>query len=233
MIYLAWDSQFFGKKIGKLALFEENNLFLQDSLAKAYAEKYELIYVFTEKNRKISDEILQKFHGKLVDRKVIYTAKIGQLHTKNNKPIEEFLQEKASQELYDLAYISGNYSRFKADKGFGIENFKHLYREWIDKSVSHEIAKKVFVYSDKKIGGMVTLSIKGNTATIGLIAVDETLQGHGIGVSLIDACVEYCKSEKIQTLDVSTQMDNAQACRFYEKYGFEIKEVINIYHFWQ
>ncbi len=233
MMYLTWDSQFFGKKIGKLAIFEENNNSLKDSLAKAYAEKYELIYVFTEKNREISDEILQKFHGKLVDRKVIYTAKIDQLYTKNNNPIEEFFQEKASQELYELAYLSGNHSRFKLDKRFGIENFQRLYREWVDKSVSHEIARKVFVYSDKKIGGMVTLNIKEDTATIGLITVDEALQGQGIGVSLIDACVEYCKSEKIQTLDVPTQMDNVQACRFYEKYGFEIKEVNNIYHFGQ
>ncbi|WP_435356925.1 GNAT family N-acetyltransferase [Emticicia sp. SJ17W-69] len=233
MVDLIWDSQFFGKKIGKIAVFEKNEGFLEASLARAYTEKYELIYVFTEKNIEVSDEILQKFHGKLVDRKVTYTAKIAQLQTKNRNHIEEFLQEKASQELYDLAYLSGSHSRFKLDNGFGIENFKRLYREWVNKSVSHAIARKVFVYSNKKIGGMVTLNVKEETATIGLIAVDETLQGQGIGASLIDACVEFCKNEKIQTLDVPTQMDNLQACRFYEKYGFEIKEINNIYHFWQ
>jgi dTDP-4-amino-4,6-dideoxy-D-galactose acyltransferase len=36
----------------------------------------------------------------------------------------------------------------------------------------------------------------------------------------------------IFTLEVPTQLDNIQACRFYEKCGFQIKEIKNIYHFW-
>lgn len=233
MIDLAWDSQFFGKKIGKLDVFEEKTTFLLENLSMAFTEKYDLIYVFTENNIEISDEILRKFHGKLVDRKVTYTAEIEQLNTKQHTNIKEFLETKATNELYELAYVSGKYSRFKLDEKFGIENFKRLYREWIDKSVSHAIARKIFVYSDKKIGGMITLNTNETTATIGLIAVDESLQGRGIGMALIDACVEFCKNERIERLDVPTQMDNLQACQFYKKYGFEIKEAKNIYHFWR
>jgi dTDP-4-amino-4,6-dideoxy-D-galactose acyltransferase len=231
MIELTWDSDFFNKKIGRLDVADDYT-FLVENLEKAFQQQYDLIYVFGNKNTDIPNEILEKFNGKIVDRKIIYTAQIEDLRTKTLVEIREFDKKNGSL-LYDLAYLSGTHSRFRLDEGLGIENFKRLYREWIDKSVSHQIAKKVFVYEDNgQIKGMVTLGVKEKAANIGLIAVDETLQGKGVGMSLIDTCVQYCKIEGIIWLDVPTQLDNTQACRFYEKCGFIEKSVQNIYHFW-
>lgn len=231
MIDLAWDSHFFSKKIGRIDVADEY-IFLAKNLENAFQQDYDLVYVFGSKDTAIPNEILVRFNGKLVDRKITYTAQIKDLRTKTTTKIKEFKQKNGSL-LYDLAYLSGTHSRFKSDEGLGIENFKRLYREWIDKSVNHQIAEKVFVYEDnERIKAMVTLGVKENTATIGLIAVDETLQGKGVGMSLIDACVQFCKNGNIASLDVPTQLDNIQACRFYEKCGFSEKSVQNIYHFW-
>jgi ribosomal protein S18 acetylase RimI-like enzyme len=231
MIKLTWDSDFFNKKIGRIE-FKNDYLNLVENLEKAFKQQYDLVYVFGHKNTDIPNWILSKFNGKLVDKKILFAAQIEDLQTKNTVEINEF-QEKNGNLLYELAYLSGKYSRFRLDENLEIENFKRLYREWIDKSVSRQIAKKVFVYEEnKQIKGMITLEIKEKVANIGLIAVDETLQGKGIGMSLIDACVRYCKSENIITLDVPTQLDNAQACKFYEKCGFTEKSIQNIYHFW-
>lgn len=231
MIHLDWDSHFFGKKIGRIDVTDDY-ISLVENIEKVFQQQYDLIYVFENNSTDIPSEILTKFNGKLVDRKITYTAQIEDLRTKSTVEIKEFGSLDSSS-LYDLAYLSGNHSRFRLDKGLGIENFKRLYREWINKSVSHQIAKKVFVYEDNgQIKGMITLGIKEKVANIGLIAVDETLQGKGVGMSLIDACVKYCKTETIATLDVPTQLDNTKACRFYEKCGFTEKSVQNIYHFW-
>lgn len=231
MIYLAWDSDFFNKKIGRIEITDDY-AFLVENLEKAFQQQHDLIYVFGNKSTDIPSKILEKFNGKLVDRKITYTAQIEDLRTKTTTKIKEFDQKDGSL-LYDLAYLSGTHSRFKLDEGLGIENFKRLYREWIDKSVNHQIAEKVFAYEDdERIKAMVTLGVKENTAIIGLIAVDETLQGKGVGMSLIDTCVQYCKIEGIISLDVPTQLDNIQACKFYEKCGFAEKSVQNIYHFW-
>ncbi|MDZ7935491.1 MAG: GNAT family N-acetyltransferase [Emticicia sp.] len=231
MIELTWDSNFFEKKIGRIDITDEYNYLVED-LENAFKNQYDLVYVFGSKSTNIPNEILAKFNGKLVDKKITYTAQIEDLKTKSTVEINEFSEQNGSL-LYNLAYLSGNHSRFRLDKGLGIENFKRLYREWIDKSVSHHIARKVFIYeNNEQIKGMITLGIKENTATIGLIAVDENLQGKGVGMSLIDACVQYCKAENIASLDVPTQLDNRQACSFYEKCGFVEKSVQNIYHFW-
>lgn len=231
MIELTWDSNFFNKKIGRIEL-KDDYAILVENLEKAFKQKYDLVYIFGDKNTDIPNQILTKFNGKLVDRKVLYTAKIEDFQTKNSVEVKEFEGNNCNL-LYDLAYLSGTYSRFRLDEGLDIENFRRLYREWIDKSVSHQIAKKVFVYEDnEQIKGMITLGLNGKAANIGLLAVDETLQGKGVGISLIDACVQYCKTESIATLDVQTQLDNAQACKFYEKCGFTEKSTQNIYHFW-
>ena len=231
MIELTWDSDFFNKRIGRIEV-KDDYANLVENLEKAFKQQYDLVYVFGDKNTNIPNQILSKFKGKLVDRKITYTAQIEDLQTKNTVEIKEF-EEKNANSLYDLAYLSGTHSRFRLDEGLDIENFKRLYREWIDKSVSHKIAKKIFIYEDNgQIMGMITLGVKEKVANIGLIAVDETLQGKGIGMSLIDACVRYCKEENIITLDVPTQLDNTQACKFYEKCGFTEKSVQNIYHFW-
>lgn len=231
MIHLAWDSHFFGKKIGRIDITDDY-ISLVEKLEKVFQQQYDLIYVFGNKSTDIPNEILRNFNGKLVDKKITYTAKIEEFRTKTTVEIKEFDKQNGSH-LYDLAYLSGTHSRFRLDESLDIEKFKGLYREWIDKSVSHQIAKRVFVYEDNgQIKGMITLGIKEKAANIGLIAVDETLQGKSVGMSLIDACVEYCKTETIATLDVATQLDNTQACRFYEKCGFTEKSVQNIYHFW-
>ena len=231
MIELTWDSNFFGKKVGKIDVADDYTD-LTEELEKAFKQQYELIYVFGNKNTDIPSKIFTKFNGKLVDRKITYTSQIEGLRTKSTVEIKEFDNPDSSL-LYDLAYLSGNHSRFRLDKRLGIENFQRLYREWIDKSVSHQIAKKVFVHENsEQIKGMITLAVREQSANIGLIAVNETLQGKGVGMSLIDACVQYCKAENIITLDVPTQLDNTQACRFYERCGFTEKSVQNIYHFW-
>ncbi|MER0438984.1 GNAT family N-acetyltransferase [Emticicia sp. W12TSBA100-4] len=231
MIELTWDSDFFNKKIGRIDITDDYT-FLVENLEKAFQQGYNLIYVFGNKNTNIPSEILEEFNGKIVDNKITYSAKIEDLRTKTTIEIKEF-KEQNGNKLYELAYLSGTHSRFRLDEDLSIENFKRLYREWIDKSVSHQIAEKVFVYEEnKQIKAMVTLGIKEKTANIGLIAVDKTLQGKGIGMSLIDACVQCCKIEGIISLDVPTQLENTQACRFYEKCGFTEKSVQNIYHFW-
>ena len=36
----------------------------------------------------------------------------------------------------------------------------------------------------------------------------------------------------LKNIEVPTQYDNKQACRFYEVCGFQVKSITNIYHFW-
>lgn len=229
---LKWDTDFFGIKIGRI-FFDSTEPRLMTLLDKAKKQGYRLVYVFSEENTFLSPDMLGSSNGRLVDRKIVYQKRVGSYDVLNEKTIYPYTSSDNTEKLLDLAYISGNYSRFRLDENFPMGSFERMYKEWLLKSLNGELADVVYVASDNnKISGFVTLRCGKDSGDIGLIAVNTEQQNRGIGAKLIHACEEYLYKQSIDNLRVPTQMDNIQACRFYEKCGFAKTSVTNIYHFW-
>ena len=228
--YLAWDSDFFKIKTGRIWIANSDHLaFL---LKEAKNTNYQLIYVFGNKDFFVGNDILMQFNGKLVDKKVLFEKEV-----ENKKQftvvVSEYTHDELIAELAELAYISGEFSRFKLDKNFQKDDFYRMYTIWIDHSVKRKIADNVFVVKENgKIKGMVTLKNEDKIGQIGLIAVAPDTQGKGYGKALISACEKELHKKGIVKMNVTTQLDNIQACQFYGKCGFHIKDITNIYHFW-
>ncbi|MBL4663030.1 MAG: dTDP-4-amino-4,6-dideoxygalactose transaminase [Flavobacteriaceae bacterium] len=70
-------------------------------------------------------------------------------------------------------------------------------------------------------------------ATIGLIAVNSSHQGKGIGGELINAVEVQLLDRGITTLRIPTQLKNEQACKFYKKLGYSPIEKTDIKHYWR
>jgi len=230
--YLSWDSEFFGKKIGKINCCTSDEMEFAKLLTEAQETGYQLLYIFDQDSLYFDQHILDTYNGRLVDTKVVYSLTINDLELKETIA-KEYNSQNLTDEFETLAYLSGNLSRFRLDKGFDPHDFYRLYKIWMTKSLSKEIADKVFVVSEnEKIAGMVTLKINNEIGTIGLFAVSESVQGRGYGKNLINACSNELISKGIFQIEVPTQMENLKACSFYEKCGFNIKSITNIYHFW-
>nr|WP_210337700.1 GNAT family N-acetyltransferase [Mesorhizobium sp. INR15] len=54
------------------------------------------------------------------------------------------------------------------------------------------------------------------------IAVDTLYRGLGVGRLLMDACMDWARAERLAGIMLETQNNNIAACRFYERYGFEL-----------
>lgn len=229
---LKWDTDFFGIKIGRI-LFDSTESRLTALLDKAKKQGYRLVYVFSDENRFLNSDILGSSNGKLVDRKIVYQKRVCSYDVLNEKTIYPYTSSENTEKLLDLAYISGKYSRFRLDENFPIGSFERMYKEWLLKSLNGELADVVYLARENnKVSGFVTLRCGKDSGDIGLIAVNTENQNKGIGAKLIHACEEYLYKKSIDNLKVPTQMDNIQACRFYEKCGFVKISVTNIYHFW-
>ncbi len=226
--YLEWDSNFFGYKIGELKKYND----LEEQLKKAKDEKYVLIYAKNQEAKRHDDYL--KAGGKLVDEKVTFLQIIPQLdmfQLDNN--IKLYQKQDVSKELLSLALQSGVYSRFKTDTNFKNQEFEKLYAIWIENSIKKMIAKEVIVFElEEKIIGLLTLGIKNNRSDIGILAVDGQSRGLGIGKKLMERA--FIESQKLAqtSIQVVTQKSNIEACYFYEKQGFQIEKIENIYHFW-
>lgn len=222
---LEWDSKFFGFKVGVIWVEHANDRQVKEELRNLQNIDCKLIYVYSPR---LLD--LNGFKAILADRKRSYILEHPQFVKTPNLTYASFEDPSL---LYDLAYQSGEHSRFKVDPNFGEEDFKRLYRSWIDNSINAGFADYVLAPMDKnKPIGLITAKRKDNELSIGLLATDKNYRKKGIGSSLIQEIVNEA-ARKGLCVEVTTQADNEKACRFYENRGFRIAKEELVYHVWQ
>jgi dTDP-4-amino-4,6-dideoxy-D-galactose acyltransferase len=145
---------------------------------------------------------------------------------------ESYSENYPNKKLIDLAIESGIYSRFNVDPKIGRKKFEELYTRWIIKSVSKEIADDVLVYKiGGEIAGFVTVGQKNGRADIGIIAVDKSYRGKGIGKTLMKTAENFY-FDKLKLIQVVTQGHNLPAIKLYEGCEFKIEKVEFLYHLW-
>jgi dTDP-4-amino-4,6-dideoxy-D-galactose acyltransferase len=213
---LEWDSNFFGYEIAKL----ESNFIESDVIELPY----KLIYIFSQKAIE---------HKSLVDADTKVELEKTQLK-KNEESLVRFSDKEHSfEELLDLVYLSGIYSRFKTDVNFRSNEFEMMYTHWIKNAVSNPESIILVKLVENKLAGFVLLSLKNDFGRIDLIAVGEKHQKKGIGKALIQAAENICIQNGLNILKVATQGKNLNALNLYHKNGFKTIENSYIYHYWK
>ena len=231
---LEWDSAFFGYPVARVTASAISIEKLESIKQQASDKGIRLIYLFSDPADKISANAAAKNDAKLVDQKITFHIKIdASVVSAVDEHIEQYEADQPSEQLINLSIQSGLYSRYKIDPNFKNNEFERMYLAWIENSVNKKIADHTFVYKeDGKELGFVTLKARNNYGQIGLIAVDESSRGKSIGKKLVTAVISQLFQKNIADLDVATQIDNADACKFYEKVGFKGIKTENIYHIW-
>jgi dTDP-4-amino-4,6-dideoxy-D-galactose acyltransferase len=228
---LSWDSDFFGFNVGAFRTKEESDADIESMITTAYSSGVELLYVFSKEPLK-NEILLNKYNGLLVDKKVIFTKALHQETSTYIDEITEYTENFVADELKELAFQSGDYSRFKVDTRLPADTFNRLYTIWIENSVNGKFASKIFIYKvGGSIAGFITVTLKENYGDIGLIAVNSNFRGMEIGTKLIQHTEGFVNKQGKKILKVATQIDNERACNFYKKNGYEIDSISNIYHF--
>ena len=135
-----------------------------------------------------------------------------------------------SEALYELGCQAGGHSRYKVDPHISEHDFRRLFRLWIDNSVSRRFADYMLAFGQAgKELGMITAGRKDDMLSIGLIATDASCRGKGIGSALIQSVINLASESELK-VEVTTQADNAEACRFYETHGFTVQSRTYVYH---
>jgi len=219
---LPWDTDFFGYPVGKIEVDAEISWegFLQQT------KDFQLIYLFSQI---LLDEMpSQVLH---VDTKCIFQKTLF-LHTPTTpitKSIRPFKGE-MNPELKALALQSGAYSRFKLDGRLVDREFERLYPRWMENALEDDF---VLVYQGAgTIQGMVTLTLSGENAQIGLIAVGETARGQGIGKALVQMAESFAFEKGARQMRIPTQKMNVPAVNLYQKLGYALAAEMYIYHYW-
>lgn len=225
---LDWDSQFFEMEVGRTS-FE----LLINSPNEV--EKYDLLYLWEQNMIEKEYMLFPNRTCSLMDYKLVYSKSISAIPFSVGYEVKEYKTScVALEQLYQLAYLSGKYSRFKLDMGFAFGKFEEMYRLWVDHSISGEMADYLYYIEDEGVVcAFVTLKVVPLKGVIGLIATSEKAQGKGMGKALISKCEDTLRLKGIKRLDVATQAKNEGARLFYEKCNMTIIERSFIYHSWK
>ncbi|MDO9546696.1 MAG: GNAT family N-acetyltransferase [Pelolinea sp.] len=229
---LPWDTDFFSKKTGRIipTVLEIDRL--SSILSEMRKEGYHLAYWPSDEECAYDIDLLG---GILVDRKTIFEIDLNNIdmNTLGLPRSKPYTSDIPISQLEKLALQSGEFSRFAVDPGFSRENFSSLYKTWMRKSVTGEMADAILVIVQaNQIAGMVTVAKSQGVGSIGLIAVDENFRGKKLGQQLVYDARRWFIKNGCHTAQVVTQGDNLPACNLYEKCGYHRKTTAYFYHFW-
>lgn len=228
---LEWDSDFFGFPIAKVSLQNEivGASVLRD---KIVATGCRLCYIYAEDVA--GNATAAALGAKLVDRRTLLRRALpssvgdktivcdGDIATLSDLP-----------RLRALSLQSAQFSRFRTDPAMPTDAWVRLYERWADNSLAGTMADAVLVARFAgEVVGMLTVGCREGAGTIGLFAVDEAVRGRGLGTALLDRGSAWFSEQGCTTASVVTQGDNLAAQRLYERAGYDIIEVTDVYHLW-
>jgi len=128
-----------------------------------------------------------------------------------------------------IARSSFIYDRFHNDIAIGTETADGLHEAWARNSVSGEAADAVLLAtSEGLIDGFVSVKIDSSSqealglrlATIPLVATAIGARGRGTAKRATDAVLAWCSAQKVDLVEVGTQISNVPAARLYQSAGF-------------
>lgn len=228
--FLAWDSQFFGRSVGKLKLKAASSL--HESLLFANQQRYELLYIYCPVT--LEETLIGNYALLDVGGRITFTKQLSDYQFPENlfmPEIDECQIGSLTPDLLEIAYLSGHMSRFKIDTSLPANSFEHLYATWLAKALEDRPVSAIYTYNyDGRIVGLITAEWHEHNCAIGLLAVLQSYQGIGIASRLIRYVEDICISKKVISIEVKTQLSNTSARALYLRNSFAEHERSFLYH---
>lgn len=123
-------------------------------------------------------------------------------------------------------------TRFYADPRFPRERADDLYETWIRRSCEGWADVVLVAEAEGVAVGYVSVHEREAAGTIGLIGVDESARGSGIGEALVRGALNWCAERGLARCTVVTQGRNVAAQRLFQRCGFRTSSVSLWFHKW-
>jgi dTDP-4-amino-4,6-dideoxy-D-galactose acyltransferase len=223
-----------GFPVARLALNQADADETALAIAECRAANQQLVYMVVRPDDDDTNHAVRASGAWLADRKITFAMPLQPADAALPLDPAIVLATKFTPELEALAWQSGAYSRFRLDPRLPATVFQRLYSQWLRNSLDGSIAQVVLTLQGTagEAVGLLTLGDKDGVAGIGLLAVAAEFRGQRAGQRLVAEARRRAAAQGYARLQVVTQGANEQACRFYEKCGFELVDEVNIYHLW-
>jgi dTDP-4-amino-4,6-dideoxy-D-galactose acyltransferase len=237
--YLAWDSDFFGLRLGRIRSGTLHSEQVSQIDAWANENGIQGLYLLSRSDDPKVIRTAEKHGFQLVDIRLTLacerfdgTREVHGCHSEGSIRLAKATDIPALQLIARSAHSD---SRFFNDRHFSRERAEALYSTWIEKDCLGR-AERVLVAASPQDEPMGYVSCHFDTAAgagqIGLVGVAAKFRGNGIGSRLVLSSLDWFAKGGAKTVRVVTQGSNRSAQRLYQRCGFLTDQVQLWYHKW-
>jgi dTDP-4-amino-4,6-dideoxy-D-galactose acyltransferase len=220
---LAWDSDFFGRRIARLDSIPT------DWRQRAEDQRIECLYYLVDASDLQAIRSAETAGFQLMDVRVTLaarlTARAARAATGRVRPARP--EDVAG--LEQIAASSHHDTRFYADDRFDRDRVDEMYRVWIRRSCADPDGRVWVLDEGAGPGGYSTCAPDGK---IGLVAVAPDRRGRGAGHDLVQASLSWFAERGLTEVSVVTQGRNLAAQHLYQRCGFTTARIELWFHRW-
>ena len=229
--YLDWDSRFFGRRIARVRGHRLNDGLVAAILDCCSAQRIDCLYFLADAADPETVRLAERNNFDFVDIRTTFERSL------ENLPAESTVVRQArAEDLPHLKRITGRSfsdSRFYYDSHFDRQRCDEFYATWIERSCQGYADCVLVADLNRQAAGFVTCRLgPSQVGSIGLIAVDASAQGSGLGRCLLVSALHYFRDRGMTAATVVTQGRNLKSQRLYQRGGFLTQSIGLWYHRW-
>lgn len=235
---LAWDTKHFGHRIVRVTVHTLTVSLAQEIDKWCINNDIECVYFLCAGDDSDAVRVAEDFGYRLQDIRVTFAHKLNDFTRLATLPLDIRLDTATETDESDLLQIADGiyqHSRFYSDVHFETPKVDAMYRIWMRRSLSGDLADTIFVARVEGIvQGFVTAQLNTDTGVgeLPLVGIAPALRGKGVGIHIILQALHHLKQQSATSVEVVTQGRNIAAQRLYQKAGFRTANVQLWYHKW-
>ncbi len=234
--FLDWDSDFFGRRVGRVTTNTRAPDTVQLILEWCRARHIDCLYFLGGADDVNTVRLAEDSGFRLVDIRMTLERQLDGVRPAHGAGHEGTIRVCAPGDvplLRSIASAAHRDSRFYSDSNFPRELCDALYATWIEESCRGYADTVLVVELDGQPVGYVSChQHPGSRGQIGLIGVGAGSQGKGLGGVLVNASLDWFAGRQMRRVTVVTQGRNIKALRLYQRCGFLVQSVQLWYHKW-
>lgn len=219
---LAWDSEFFGRRIGALTK-TWTPASIKADLTAARGNGYEYLISRPPVEDAAAIRALEAAGFYLTDVGVTWFSDVPTRLRDADRTAASIVRHAIEADIPWLSKTASTLfplSRFYHDPFYSKADADRLHEAWLANSVRGYAADAVLLAPES---GFVTCKLaKDGAGEIVLIGVVEGARLRGAGRALMTAALEWFASKGVTTVRVKTQVKNLRAMNFYHRLGFDL-----------
>lgn len=220
---LAWDSGFWGMEVGTVPQEIANDRMALETALIDGVRRFDFIQASVPLESTDCIQTAQSFGFYLVDVRCVV-----ELTVLSERAVELPISRAQPDEIAEVAELAAachTHTRYANDPSLDGSRVKELYRKWIFRDAAGDGWQLGILREGASLCGYATMGVDASIGTIGLIGVNPSARGRGVGLELVRYAGSWCAAHGASKMHVVTQAGSRAAMKMYQRAGYNVADL--------